>query len=503
MIINIIAILITIILIYFLIYSRGSEEERFSNIKTSNGLLCNKNTRHCTFPQCSHPCCNSILLEILENVSSILETHGIKLWLAYGSLLGLRRHKGFIPWDDDLDTMTLATADQIEKARKEIEKLGYILTRHTDNKKSNDFPPAYDYYSVEYSKTNKNHIDIALMTYIGDNILFDGPVSFKNTIINNMEKYKQWLSKVDMIFPLKQSNFYNVKVNIPNRTDDLLKYLYGDDCLKTAVVKKENSAGTLDAEIRNDITNFIAGPILKYESRSKQPNNNYGIYKCFIINLGWQHDRLHHTIEQCDKYDLWTERIDAVKGKDLKDISSIYAKKNYDMIPNEIACYLSHMRAIQQISQLPDGSKCLVLEDDIYFRDDFDSVMKNINHSLKLIDWDIVMMGNSLYNTSQIEMIAPNLAITGLGTGTWAYMITPKSAKYILENLFPISYPIDLVLTIQHKKFKTDKKYDNRFLGKLKKFCVYTGTTFPNSSRIGIIDELSTSWKASTSSSKD
>ncbi len=45
----------------------------------------------------------SIQLKILEYIDATLRENQIPYWLAYGTLLGSIRHKGYIPWDDDID----------------------------------------------------------------------------------------------------------------------------------------------------------------------------------------------------------------------------------------------------------------------------------------------------------------------------------------------------------------------------------------------------------------
>lgn len=56
------------------------------------------------------------LIEQLRDITGVCKKHGIRYNLMCGTLLGAVRHKGFIPWDDDVDL--LMTREEFTKFRE-------------------------------------------------------------------------------------------------------------------------------------------------------------------------------------------------------------------------------------------------------------------------------------------------------------------------------------------------------------------------------------------------
>ena len=72
-------------------------------------------------------------LEVLEEIDRVCRKYDIPYFAEYGSMLGAVRHKGFIPWDDDLD-IGMKRADYkrfVEVAPKEFAGRFHLFTYNT------------------------------------------------------------------------------------------------------------------------------------------------------------------------------------------------------------------------------------------------------------------------------------------------------------------------------------------------------------------------------------
>ena len=66
-------------------------------------------------------------IEVLMELNKICTKYGLQWFLSYGSLIGAVRHKGYIPWDDDLDIMMKRKDFNELKKHKDEFPEGYVI----------------------------------------------------------------------------------------------------------------------------------------------------------------------------------------------------------------------------------------------------------------------------------------------------------------------------------------------------------------------------------------
>lgn len=165
-------------------------------------------------------------LNILKHVAEFCDAHGIKYFLCGGTLLGAIRHKGFIPWDDDID---------IAMPREDYKKFFRIY---------NGSNPRYRADSIENN-------DNWHMTFgrVGDT----ETVLYEHTLI---PKYKKYHAFID-VFPVDGVPSNLIKHKILMLTQKVLSVV-GNASAFTYTPSKHFSDSLEDnVELKNRIRTYI------------------------------------------------------------------------------------------------------------------------------------------------------------------------------------------------------------------------------------------------------
>ena len=177
-------------------------------------------------------------------IARVFKENDLPYWVTGGTLLGCVRHKGMIPWDDDIDISVMETHEQKLDQMRDIllqnqlvlteTFFGYRLHHQTESKALS-----------ETAKYAMPFCDVTIMRRNRKN----GKIELKHQSARDLWEKEFYLPKeVESLQEMLYGDFYFV---VPR---DPLPYLfryYGDDCLDTG--KSQN----YDHEIRLPVKSVV------------------------------------------------------------------------------------------------------------------------------------------------------------------------------------------------------------------------------------------------------
>ena len=190
------------------------------------------------------------------------------------------------------------------------------------------------------------------------------------------------------------------------------------------------------------------------------PQSSQTFPPLFVINLAAQQKRRQCICAQLDRLLVLYTMIDAVGAEDIsaQELPKIYSSKQARLYVGrtlslpEIACYLSHLKAMQAI--IDSGAAYgVVIEDDVKIQPEFVEVILGIE-TLPPV-WNIIQIGNSVngdyplpavFRHKQIYELPCGYRLSALLPETWGttgYVIRREFCEYFLHKAYPIFCPID------------------------------------------------------------
>ena len=190
--------------------------------------------------------CQLVLLRQLKIFDYLSKKYEFKYWLDSGTLLGAVRHKGFVPWDDDIDIGILRTDYEkfLRYAAHELPPDIFLQMPDTEpHYHRHDVVKLRDKYSnyaglaaqkSDLTFHNGLHVELfvydALYSTIGAKIFNKFTTFIKKAMGFSQHKsyWRFYAWSEESLFPLKHLEFEGTLFPCPNDYDGFLRFHYGD-----------------------------------------------------------------------------------------------------------------------------------------------------------------------------------------------------------------------------------------------------------------------------------
>jgi glycosyl transferase, family 25 len=174
----------------------------------------------------------------------------------------------------------------------------------------------------------------------------------------------------------------------------------------------------------------------------------------YVINLDRSPDRLAAFQASAVEVGLSVIRVPAVDGRAVDvdrhrniDRARFRRINGREMVPGELGCYLSHVRALEELLASPH-EMALICEDDILFTVDTVPVLDLL---AARDDWEVVKLYSSRYRGFQVhhrlsDQWTIGRCLHGPSGCSAAYAVTKEGARRLLASLDPMCLPYDVAL---------------------------------------------------------